>query len=313
MLSSSGTDQRDGGGKNNDGNTATTEKNGQDGDTAGNGREAIQDDFETSNDKDEPDQQQEEEKRFKTSSSKSLMSQASASTSASASTNSKPISAKSTGSTKSSSSVSLSSSSKNKTSSSSSNNRRGSSTSKASDAATSSIQEINIHRDHNKTKEASQHKDSSHLVPDSSKQEHNQQPENLQPNLSEAAAVTAAHPVPDTTVDKEEQAESLREKLEKSLQEEKMLLNLQMQLLTQVEQLDRSIAQVEGEERIARLAYQQANVTRLLQECRNETSRHHNHDDDDDDDDDGRNQDGKVHHNNNNNNNNDKEVLRISV
>lgn len=63
--------------------------------------------------------------------------------------------------------------------------------------------------------------------------------------------------------------ERLREKLEKNLQEEQMLVSLQMQLLTQLERLNASIAEAESEERLAKLAIQQGQITRALKKCQN--------------------------------------------
>lgn len=56
----------------------------------------------------------------------------------------------------------------------------------------------------------------------------------------------------------------LQEKLRTSLREETLLLSLQQQLLVQLENLEQSIIKSESEERMARLAFQQAEVTRLL-------------------------------------------------
>lgn len=54
-----------------------------------------------------------------------------------------------------------------------------------------------------------------------------------------------------------------REEVQKSLKEEQMLTSLQMQLLVQLDKLKASIATAESEERMAKLALQQAEIVRL--------------------------------------------------
>jgi len=62
----------------------------------------------------------------------------------------------------------------------------------------------------------------------------------------------------------EEQVQELKAELQKSLGEEQMLLSLEMQLMLQLEKLDAAILKSESEERLAKLAYQQALVSRLM-------------------------------------------------
>lgn len=67
----------------------------------------------------------------------------------------------------------------------------------------------------------------------------------------------------DGKVATEEDVRRVGEELQKNLEEEQMLLSLQMQLLLQLEKLNTAILSVESEERLAKLACQQAQVTRL--------------------------------------------------
>ena len=62
----------------------------------------------------------------------------------------------------------------------------------------------------------------------------------------------------------EKDVELLRAELNKQLEEEQMLISLQMQLLVQLEKLKSAIEQSESEDRLARLASQQAKVVRLM-------------------------------------------------
>jgi hypothetical protein len=62
----------------------------------------------------------------------------------------------------------------------------------------------------------------------------------------------------------EEDVKRIKEELQKNLEEEQMLLSLQMQLLLQLEKLNEDILRAESEERLAKLASQQAHVMRLL-------------------------------------------------
>ncbi len=62
-----------------------------------------------------------------------------------------------------------------------------------------------------------------------------------------------------------EDYKALQEQLRKSLETEKRLLMLQQQFILELENLEQSIIKVESEERIARLAIQQAQVIRLMQ------------------------------------------------
>lgn len=73
----------------------------------------------------------------------------------------------------------------------------------------------------------------------------------------------------DGTVVSEEEMKQLRNDLQKSLQEEQMLLSLQMQLLLQLEKMNTSIALAESEDRLAKLALQQAQVARAMKKSRN--------------------------------------------
>jgi hypothetical protein len=63
---------------------------------------------------------------------------------------------------------------------------------------------------------------------------------------------------------KEEDLHELQAELRKNLEEEQTLISLQMQLLLQLEKLKSSIEKAESEERLARLASQQAKLIRLL-------------------------------------------------
>lgn len=64
----------------------------------------------------------------------------------------------------------------------------------------------------------------------------------------------------------------IREKLQKNLHEEQMLVSLQMQLLTQLERLNTSISEAESEERLGKLALQQGQIARALKRCQNPES-----------------------------------------
>ena len=61
----------------------------------------------------------------------------------------------------------------------------------------------------------------------------------------------------------EEDLERIQEELQATLEEENMLIGLQMQLTFQLEQLQSAITSAESEDRIARLAIQQAKTMRL--------------------------------------------------
>jgi hypothetical protein len=61
----------------------------------------------------------------------------------------------------------------------------------------------------------------------------------------------------------------LREQLHQSLEEEKKLLGIQQKLLTQMEEAEHAIIRSEHEERIARVASQQAYVMNLLDKAGN--------------------------------------------
>jgi hypothetical protein len=61
----------------------------------------------------------------------------------------------------------------------------------------------------------------------------------------------------------EEDTSKLRGELDKNLEEEEMLLSLQMQLVLQMEKLDSVILAAECEERLSKIALQQAQVMRL--------------------------------------------------
>jgi hypothetical protein len=69
-----------------------------------------------------------------------------------------------------------------------------------------------------------------------------------------------------------EDVSKAREELQKNLQEEQMLTNLQMQLLLQLDNLNASIASTESEERMAKLAMQQAQVIRLMKKTQDPNS-----------------------------------------
>eukprot|EP00934_Nitzschia_sp_Nitz4_P007833 Nitzschia sp. Nitz4//scaffold21_size171442//14824//15246//NITZ4_002140-RA/size171442-processed-gene-0.38-mRNA-1//-1//CDS//3329542348//7823//frame0 len=70
----------------------------------------------------------------------------------------------------------------------------------------------------------------------------------------------------------DEDLEKIRADLQKSLQEEQMLVSLQMQLLLQLEKINSSIALAESEDKLAKLAIQQAQVVRALKKSRDPDS-----------------------------------------
>jgi hypothetical protein len=70
----------------------------------------------------------------------------------------------------------------------------------------------------------------------------------------------------------EEDISKAREELKKNLHEEQMLMNLQMQLLLQLDKLNASIASAESDERIAKIAFQQAQVIRLIKKTQDPSS-----------------------------------------
>jgi hypothetical protein len=81
--------------------------------------------------------------------------------------------------------------------------------------------------------------------------------------ISSKSIVTLQSPTPSSTVTLAD-LKHAQEELQRSLAEEKSLLNLQQQLLLQLEKVELSIVKAESEDRIARLACQQAQVIRLL-------------------------------------------------
>jgi hypothetical protein len=88
--------------------------------------------------------------------------------------------------------------------------------------------------------------------------------EDVESKLSPTSLVPlSSTPSSDGKVATEEDVRRVGEELQKNLEEEQMLLSLQMQLLLQLEKLNTAILSVESEERLAKLACQQAQVTRL--------------------------------------------------
>ena len=65
----------------------------------------------------------------------------------------------------------------------------------------------------------------------------------------------------------EEDIHKLREELQQSLQEEEKLTVAQMQLISQLEKINGSIISLEKEERMGKLAIQQAQIIRLLKKA----------------------------------------------
>lgn len=63
-----------------------------------------------------------------------------------------------------------------------------------------------------------------------------------------------------------------REEFQRNLQEEQMLTGLQMQLMVQLDKLNASIASAQSEERIAKLAMQQAETIRLIKKAQDPNS-----------------------------------------
>ena len=91
-------------------------------------------------------------------------------------------------------------------------------------------------------------------------------------NSSDSNSSAAMLSVPPT----EEDLERIQDELQAALEEENMLIGLQMQLTFQLEQLQSAITSAESEDRIARLAIQQAKTMRLSrkmetgEDCENE-------------------------------------------
>lgn len=82
----------------------------------------------------------------------------------------------------------------------------------------------------------------------------------------ESAGTTAS------TAITEEDVTKARDELQKKLQEEQMVTGLQMQLLLQLDELNASIASAESEERMAKLAMQQAHAIRLMKKTQDPNS-----------------------------------------
>jgi hypothetical protein len=80
-------------------------------------------------------------------------------------------------------------------------------------------------------------------------------------------------PIQRSIITKDE-VERARAELQKNLKEEQSLTNIQMQLHAQLDKLKASIATVESQERMAKLALQQAKVIRLLKTLEDPSSNH---------------------------------------
>jgi hypothetical protein len=82
-------------------------------------------------------------------------------------------------------------------------------------------------------------------------------------SISQVDGVVSTPQFSSTKVPTEEDISKLRGELDKNLEEEQMLLSLQMQLLLQMEKLDSVVLAAESEERLSKIALQQAHVMRL--------------------------------------------------
>ena len=83
------------------------------------------------------------------------------------------------------------------------------------------------------------------------------------PSMAMAATEKQSPPRPITEAD----IQKLREDLQQSLQEEERLTIAQMQLISQLEKINGSILTLEKEERMGKLAIQQAQIIRLLKKA----------------------------------------------